>query len=73
MLVFRKSTLKVCFKLRHVLEHVYAVLEQGVLLNGTCFYLENQVFGGVSNQEIVTSKEMFLLATVQYIVLLHRL
>ena len=32
-----------------VLEHAYVVLEQEVLLTGTCFYLENCGFGGVSN------------------------
>ena len=56
---------KMCFysKILHafaVLEHVYAVLEdayavleQGVLLTGTCFYLENCGFGGVSNQDML--------------------
>ena len=34
-----------------VLEHAYAFLEQGVLLTGTC--LENQVFEGVSNQDML--------------------
>ena len=60
-----------CFSkcLYAVLKHIVAVLEQGVLLNGTCFYFENQVFVGVSNQNMfthVTSQKVLLLATIQF-------
>ena len=36
-----------------VLEDAYAVLKENVLLTGTCFYLGNCGFGGVSNQNIL--------------------
>ena len=38
------------------------ILEQGGA-TGTCFYFENQVFGGVSNQH-VTNQDVLLLVTI---------
>ena len=47
-----------------VLEHFYAVLEQGVLLTGTCLYLDDQVFAGVSNQDmLLCNLDVFVLTT----------
>ena len=47
--------------------NAYAVLEQGVFLTGSCFYLENQDFGDVSKPGHVPNRNVFLVAAVQYI------
>ena len=39
-----------------ILDHANAVLDQEVLLTRACFYLENQVFGVVLNQDMLLVK-----------------
>ena len=42
-------------------------LNKGMLLTGTCFYLENPVFGAVSKQNMLLfNQEVLLLATIRY-------